>query len=105
MIYKWRIKHKDFAEMYAQAKRDQAEILIEEVREISDDTSRDTLLRQDKNGDDYEVCNTEWIARSRLRVDTRKWLASKLIPKVYGEKITNETTVTIKHEDLLRELE
>lgn len=29
-------------------------------------------------------CDAEFIARSRLRIDTRKWLASKLAPKIYG---------------------
>lgn len=27
------------------------------------------------------------IARNRLRVDSRKWVASKLLPKVYGDKL------------------
>jgi hypothetical protein len=34
----------------------------------------------------------EWIARSRLRVDARKWVAAKLKPKKYADKITNEHT-------------
>jgi hypothetical protein len=32
------------------------------------------------------VCNSEFIARSRLRIDTLKWLASKLVPRLYGDK-------------------
>jgi hypothetical protein len=32
------------------------------------------------------------IARNRLRVDTRKWMLAKMLPKVYGEKITQEVT-------------
>ncbi|WP_367379929.1 hypothetical protein [Legionella quinlivanii] len=31
------------------------------------------------------MCNSEFIARSRLRINTRKWLASKLAPKIYGQ--------------------
>lgn len=27
------------------------------------------------------------IQRSKLRVDTRKWLASKMAPKKYGDKV------------------
>lgn len=30
----------------------------------------------------------------RVRVDTRKWIASKLLPKVYGDKVAAEVTVT-----------
>jgi len=28
----------------------------------------------------------EHIQRARLRVDTRKWILSKMLPKVYGDK-------------------
>ena len=31
--------------------------------------------------------NNEAVQRSRLRVDARKWLMSKLMPKKYGEKL------------------
>jgi hypothetical protein len=54
--------------------------------DIADDTSLDT--RKGKDGD--EQPNTEWITRSRLRVETRKWMAGKLRPKVYGDKIDVE---------------
>ena len=30
--------------------------------------------------------NGEHIQRSRVRIDTRKWLLSKMLPKVYGDK-------------------
>jgi len=76
----WRYKHTDFSEQYAQAKVFQIETLVDEILEISDDTSHDQLVNDYGNA----VCNSEFIARSRLRVDTRKWLAAKLVPKVYG---------------------
>lgn len=82
----WRFKHRDFSEQYAQAKVSQIETLVDEILEIADDTSQDQLINSHGN----TVCNNEFIARSRLRVDTRKWLASKLVPKVYGTpKIDN----------------
>jgi hypothetical protein len=36
--------------------------------------------------------NGEHIQRSRVRIDTRKWLLSKMLPKVYGDK--TEVAVT-----------
>jgi hypothetical protein len=36
--------------------------------------------------------NGEHIQRSRVRIDTRKWLLSKMLPKVYGDK--SEVAVT-----------
>lgn len=104
-IYEWRIEYPDFGDMYMEARREQAHLLAAEILKIADNTQQDTITKEDKNGREYEVSNSEWIARSRLRVEARKWIASKLLPKVYGEKIQQETTVTIKHEDLLKELE
>jgi len=90
VIYRWKRRHPEFGLKYAQAKADQIEPLIDECIDISDDTSCDTLIRVNQNGEEYEVCNTEWINRSRLRVDTRKWFASKLAPKIYGDKLTEK---------------
>jgi hypothetical protein len=65
--------------------------LADELLDISDDATNDYMIR--KNGDDdEEVVNHDHIARSRLRVDTRKWLLSKMLPKVFGDKITQEVT-------------
>lgn len=104
-VFEWRLDYKDFADMYAQAKRDQIECMIDEIQEISDNMRGDTIITYDESGEPVERCNTEWLGRSRLRIDTRKWIAAKLAPKLYGEKITNETTVTIvKHEEAIKEL-
>jgi hypothetical protein len=40
------------------------------------------------------VCNSEFIACSRFRIDTCKWLAAKLIPRLYGDK--DDTFVSLK---------
>jgi hypothetical protein len=84
-INEWRWKYPEFSAQYANAKRMQAEILAEEILDISDDGSSDKITKIDSNGDEYEVVNTEFTQRSRLRVDTRKWIACKLLPKIYGE--------------------
>lgn len=84
-IYEWRIKVPSFGEMYLRAKQNQIEILVDQILEISDDSSEDTITRMNKMGDEYEACNSEWINRSRLRVDSRKWLAAKLAPRIYGD--------------------
>lgn len=104
-IWQWRLDHVEFGHLYDSARRLQADLLAEEITEIADNSNNDTLIKIKSDGSETEVANTEWIARSRLRVDTRKWIACKLLPKVYGEKIQNETTVTLKHEDMLKELE
>jgi hypothetical protein len=71
----------DWAKKYARAKELQMEFFADEIMEISDDSSGDTQT----NEDGKEIVNHEHIQRSKLRVDTRKWLMSKLAPKKYGE--------------------
>lgn len=104
VIWGWRLDYPDFANMYDTAKRAQADILAEEIKDIADDVSRDTITKQDREGNPYDVCNSEWIARSRLRVDTRKWIACKLLPKVYGD-IARLDLLQDKNEELNKELE
>lgn len=68
---------------YARAKQLQMDYLAEEIIEISDDSSNDTII----NEKGQKVEDKEWTNRSKLRVDTRKWLMSKLAPKKYGDKL------------------
>jgi len=49
--------------------------------DIVDETSNDTIVT-----DKGEIPNSEWMQRSRLRYDARKWLVSKLNPKKYGDR-------------------
>jgi hypothetical protein len=86
-VFKWLIEFKEFSEQYARAREAQCDAFVEQIIEISDDISNDTIHTE---GGDKP--NAEWINRSRLRVDTRKWLMSKMAPKKYGDKIQQEVT-------------
>ena len=80
--------HVEFREQYYYAKRIQAELLVDEMLEISDDSAGDWIKSFNKKGEfvGYKPDN-EAIQRSRLRVDTRKFLAMKLLPKIYGDHV------------------
>jgi hypothetical protein len=85
-VYTWLAKYPDFSQQYARAQADRTHAMAEEIMDISDDGRNDWMERN--HGDDVAwVTNGEAIQRSRLRVDTRKWLMSKMAPKKYGEKI------------------
>lgn len=86
-VFKWLVDRKEFSEQYARAREAQCDAFVEEIIEIADDSKDDTLKLESG-----ERANNEWINRSRLRVDTRKWLMSKLAPKKYGERLQNEHT-------------
>lgn len=87
-VFKWLRERPDFSEQYARAKAEAADALVEEILDIADDGSNDWMEVHDRDGNatGYKL-NGEHVQRSRLRVDTRKWIASKLKPKKYGERI------------------
>lgn len=71
---------------YTCARENQADFLADQIIEIADDSSNDTKIIH-KGDKEIEVENTEWVNRSKLRVEARKWIASKLKPKKYGDKL------------------
>lgn len=87
-VFRWLAdeRYKEFREQYEEARETLLETMAGEILEIADETSRDTLTDDEGN----ERANAEWIARSRLRVEARKWILSKLLPKKYGEKVAHE---------------
>lgn len=87
-VFLWLRAHAEFSEQYAQAKAEAADALVEEMLDIADDGTNDWMEMHDQDGEcvGYKV-NGEHVQRSKLRVDTRKWIAAKLKPKKYGEKV------------------
>lgn len=87
-IYSWLLDEdkKEFLEKYARARNTQAEVLFDEILEIADDGTNDYMTIT-KGNDSYNVEDREVTGRSRLRVDTRKWYLSKVLPKKFGDKL------------------
>lgn len=87
-IYKWLSTEAEFAEKYARAREAQADVYSQEIVDIADTATND----------DYNV--------ARLKIDARKWAASKLAPKKYGDKLnvqaeTRSTVVLTSDSDRL----
>lgn len=74
------------ATQYARARAAQYELLADEIVAIADEN-----YTTDEHGV-KERLSSEAIQRNRLRVDTRKWMLAKMLPKVYGDKIQTEHT-------------
>lgn len=74
-VFRWLAANRDFSDQYARAREDQAESLADEIVKIADEA------------EDANV--------ARLRVEARKWVASKLKPKRYGEKLELEHSGSI----------
>jgi hypothetical protein len=84
-IFRWMHYIPHFSDLYAKAKRRQAEFLVDELLY----TSRTTRSRDE-------------AAINRLIVDTNKWIASKMIPKVYGTQFLDDTLA--KNREMMQEL-
>lgn len=91
-ILDWTVANEAFGGQYAQARARGYQLLADEIIEISDDSVHDTSTDDKGN----VVVNQEVVARSRLRVDSRKWMLSKMLPKVYGERTEHAVDLTVR---------
>jgi len=81
-FYKWIDEDVDKSKQYARACEVRADAIFDDIIEIADDSSGDKIIT-----DNGEIINSEFVARSRIKIDARKWIASKLNPKKYGDKL------------------
>lgn len=82
-IFKWMRENEEFLKQYARAKQEAADAMAEEILDIADDGRNDAF--EDEDG--KRRIDFEHIQRSKLRVDTRKFLMAKMKPKRYGDKL------------------
>src|SRR5207249_3959510 len=76
-ILRW-VKNDDAAKkLYDAAQEQRMHWYADEIVTIAYDSSKDTI----KGKDGQDLCNHEWINRSRLKVDSLKFLMSKLAPR------------------------
>lgn len=73
-----------FSEPYARARETQIELMAEDLIALADDEAKDPQ-------------------RSRLQVDARKWVMSKVLPKKYGDKIQQEVSGKVSLEGMILE--
>lgn len=66
-VFRWLSANAEFADQYARARETQADSLFDDILVIAD-TEEDTN-------------------KARVKIDARKWMAGKMRPKVYGDKL------------------
>ncbi len=89
-VCRWLGSNEAFREQYARAREAQADTLFDEILDIADNASNDWMERKGEDGSAGWVLNGEHVQRSKLRIEARKWMAGKLRPKKYGERIAQE---------------
>jgi hypothetical protein len=82
-VLRWLRQSDEFRTQYARAREDQADAFADEILDIADDGRRDYV--PDEDG--HKVVDHDHIQRSKLRVETRKWLMGKMAPKKYGDRL------------------
>ena len=103
-VYRWLDCEKNddyisFRKAYARARQTQAHSIYCEIQDIE---RRMTLPRKIINDQGKEVLNPDYIDPNtgRVLVDSKKWRAARMQPKVYGDKvdlgITGDVNVTVK---------
>lgn len=76
LVLQWAaVEGTDFAAQYARAREAGYRHMAEEILDIADEVS----VRDD--------VDPRVVQRDKLRIDTRKWLLSKALPKIYGDKV------------------
>lgn len=80
-----------FSQQYARAREIGYHAMADDLLDIADNSTNDYMTRTNSDGDEYQALNPENIQRARLRFDGRKWLLSKALPKIYGDKLEVQT--------------
>jgi hypothetical protein len=89
-FFEWIKEDAELSNRYTRAREAQAELLADQIIQLADDKSGDTQA-----GEFGEVGNAAAIQRSRLQVEARKWIAAKLKPKKYGDKVEVDQTINV----------
>lgn len=76
-----------FTEAYRLAREIGYLVMADQIIEIIDDSSNDWSEHVDADGDIRQVFNRENVTRSRLRFEGRRWLLSKALPRIFGDRL------------------
>jgi hypothetical protein len=89
-VYLWALRNDDgFGDRFREAGEMRAHALVDDLTEISDDARNDWMANNDPENTGFKL-NGENIQRSKLRTDTRRWIAARLLPRVYGDRLSTQ---------------
>jgi hypothetical protein len=104
-VYRWQEADSTFRDTYRRAREMQMQSWGDEIVEIADDTTLDTVTKMTPQGREYEAVDHENIQRSKLRVNTRQWLMARLNPALYGDKVEHEHSGMVGHAHIVGQLD
>ena len=65
--------------------------MADEIMQIADNTQEGAIVTEKADGS-AEIKRADMLEHRKLRIESRKWLAAKLLPKVYGDKVQQEVS-------------
>ena len=90
-IYNWLLKNPDFLKQYTRAREEQAETLADEIIDIADEQPEIIAVTDKRTGELIEhKLDGAFLQWQKNRIEARKWTASKLRPKKYGDRVAVE---------------
>ena len=90
MFYKWLREYPDFAEEYRIATELRADVLVDEMMDIADDDSLDIIIDTEADEGARVKADQIKVARAKVKIDTRKWVAARMAPRKYGNNVKVE---------------
>ncbi|OSI34568.1 hypothetical protein [Neisseria dumasiana] len=81
-VYKWLAESEEFSERYARAREMQADLYADQIIRIADDCEPEAAA----------------VAKAKAQIDARKWLAARLAPKKYGDRLDVSARATVRVE-------
>jgi hemerythrin superfamily protein len=91
-VFRWLTANADFRDQYARAREAQADALFDEIVDIANTPVMGKKEKYDADGKLIESSTGDMIEHRRLQIEARKWVAAKLRPKVYGDKLDVDIT-------------
>ncbi len=91
---------KILSDAYARAREFQMDVWADQLMEIANDSSKDHIEVETPDGRIEKRFDHEHVQRSRLKIDTLKFLMSKYAPKRFGDKVAVDLTAKTAVEDL-----
>ncbi len=85
-------KYDELRREYDRAIQLRADRIFDELLQIADDARNDWMERQRQDGSTEIKFDKENVQRSRLRIDTRKWVLGRMNPQKYGDRVTSHIT-------------
>lgn len=87
-FFVWMKESEDNTNNYARAIKARSDVLFDEMIEIAYTPEEGEVIKSSSHG--VETTTSDMLGHRRLKIDTLKWILSRMDPKKYGDKMSIE---------------